>query len=124
MFFVEPLRRLYFDAPSIGSIGGWGGSEDSDICAQITNVPAVHWQNDGSYQCVVLLNKRFDTYLSVIVNWGKIYIFIIALHELYLLLKMLFFFSIRKTSLFTLERMKNVFITEKVGFAGSLFEQK
>ena len=98
LFFNEPLKRLYFDAPSFGSFGGWNGNDSSLICTELTNIPPSHWDNEGFEHCNILLNKRFDTFYSIITNCFRIYIFVSALSEIYILSKLFFLFSIQRTS--------------------------
>ena len=59
---VKPLRKLYFGGPTVYGYGFWGGREPDEICAELTNVPARHW-NEHPAECEELLDKQLRAFL-------------------------------------------------------------
>jgi hypothetical protein len=72
LFFVSPLRILYFRGPRIWGWGGWEGISFEDICAQLTLVPASVWK-DQITNCTELLERKFSTFLVSV--FGAAYFF-------------------------------------------------
>lgn len=65
-----PLAYVYLVAPRIGtsafSIGGWGGADPWDICAELTSSPSSYWQRAETLPlCVDLIQRRFFSWLCV-----------------------------------------------------------
>lgn len=61
---VVPLRGLYFNGPTLGGYGFWGGAEPPDICAQITGMSATVWLASPTtvLQCESLLERKFTSF--------------------------------------------------------------
>lgn len=38
--------RLYFEGPTLGGYGFWGGKDPADICQELTGVSAAHWMQN------------------------------------------------------------------------------
>jgi len=65
-YFVRQIAKMYFLTPiMMGEIGGWGGLELSEICSQLTHVPASFWQVNLA-ECSQLVEKRFLGILALI----------------------------------------------------------
>lgn len=56
---VVPLRHLYFNGPTLGGYGFWGGAEPADACAQLTGVSASMWKGAQAAACEDLLERKF-----------------------------------------------------------------
>lgn len=41
--------------------GFWAGKEPTDICSELTNVPANHW-HENSEECDILLQNHFSAF--------------------------------------------------------------
>jgi hypothetical protein len=61
LFYIieAPLCNLYLNGPSLGGWGFWESKPFPDICAQLTNVPSLHWEHHLD-ACKALINRRFD----------------------------------------------------------------
>jgi hypothetical protein len=60
---VNPLKYFYLKGPSF--LFAWNGIPSTDICAQLTKVPAIHWSSSSSNQneCNQLIDREFQSYL-------------------------------------------------------------
>ena len=55
------LRNLYFGGPSLHNYGFWANKNPSDICAELTSVPADHW-TENVVQCNSTLENHFRAF--------------------------------------------------------------
>lgn len=85
LLIIEPLYSLYLESPSIGNLGGWSGSDESHICAQITNVPASHWEEVGIIECTNLINKRFNGTFNLLTSGFRLFVVFLFVSEMYAL---------------------------------------
>ena len=60
---VQPFRVLLQRGPAW--IGGWGGQNPEDICAQITGSPAHFWTHHTG-ECDRIITQRIDANLVVV----------------------------------------------------------
>jgi len=60
---LHPLRTLFRLGPSW--VGGYGGAEPSDICAQLTTSPARFWDIHTD-ECERIVSQKIDSHLVVI----------------------------------------------------------
>lgn len=60
---LRPLRTLFLLGPSW--IGGYGGAEPSDICAQLTTSPARFWDNHPD-ECERIVSQKINSNLVVV----------------------------------------------------------
>jgi hypothetical protein len=60
-----PLLYLYLNGPDLGGVGGWRGTAPEEICAQLTSVHTLHWQNNID-ACYSLVFQRFDSNLTLV----------------------------------------------------------
>lgn len=83
LFIIEPLWNLYIDAPSIAGVGGWGGKDPADICAELTTVTSRHWAFAGGDECSRFIDKKFESHLSVGVSVLRLVCFCMLMYECY-----------------------------------------
>ena len=57
---LNPLRTLFRLGPSW--IGGWGGADLPDICAQVTTSPARFWEMH-TVECERIVSQKIDSHL-------------------------------------------------------------
>lgn len=56
---LAPLRELYLAGPQYKGFGFWEGAPPSDICAQLTQVPAAHWEANAGACAQLIDNKLY-----------------------------------------------------------------
>ena len=77
-FVYAPLRRLYFQGPSLNGFGFWGGLPPQDCCTlALPGTSAVFWA-DHLHQCEVILDQRFIAFLTVV----QFIMYVIYVHRL------------------------------------------
>jgi len=69
MDMLFPLRYLvswfYRQAPY--KLGGWEGADDSDICAALTSISAVHWRMfDHMEECAMRIQRAEDSWVAAV----------------------------------------------------------
>lgn len=57
-FWKEPLRKLYFEGPSIFF---WANRTSEDICSDLTNVKSAHWVENMEV-CSELKDLTFNSF--------------------------------------------------------------
>ena len=57
----DRLQNLYFSGPSIYNYGFWANKNRCDICAELTSVPAIHWEENFA-QCNLTLDNHFRAF--------------------------------------------------------------
>jgi hypothetical protein len=64
-FIENPFGHLYRSGPRFGNYGFWQNRSDSEICSELTNVPADHW-NTFPYECDELIRKRIHSWVLIL----------------------------------------------------------
>lgn len=59
---MELLRALYFDGPTLGGYGFWGGADRFDVCHDMTGVDSSFWARNVD-ECGTMLERRFHAFL-------------------------------------------------------------
>lgn len=59
---IAPLRRLYFDGPSLNGLGFYAGRLHTDICAELTKIDAFFWHQHPE-ECANLLDTNFNAFV-------------------------------------------------------------
>jgi hypothetical protein len=86
-FVYAPLRRLYFQGPSLNGFGFWGGLPAPDCCTlALPGTSAVFWA-DHLHQCEVILDQRFIAFLTVV----QFLVYVIYVHRIVSLLAYRYF---------------------------------
>lgn len=60
-----PVHALYFNGPSFHNYGFYESKSLDLICYELTNVPAIHWQQNLC-QCQSLLERKFHAFIVFI----------------------------------------------------------
>ena len=94
----NPLFALYKNGPLF--MGFWGGKQDSEICASLTNVQSSLW-NMHNDECIDLIHKHYNSFAIVV--------YIVALF--YILSKL---FSYICFYILCVRPLQKVFITQNV----------
>lgn len=79
LIFEYPIQCLYLRGPSFAF---YESKTPDVICAEITNVPSYHWQQN-QYECEVLIEKKFHAFIILIYFTIYISILIITIVTLY-----------------------------------------
>lgn len=75
----KPLWNLFWRGPKLfGSSFFWEGQNDSDICSQLTNVAASHWDKNAD-TCNELKEAHFDMFYTSFITVLYFYLLWIAL---------------------------------------------
>jgi len=72
---AEPIKKLYFNGPSVGMLGFWGGKHKSEICHLLTSVDSIFW-DQNTESCERLLNDRFQAFqttVEVVIYFGMMW---------------------------------------------------
>lgn len=81
-----PLRELYFNGPelvifalnsgsNLFSVGFWKGLNKEDICAQLTGVSALHWQQAApNDECASIVERHYNAFRIGVFFFVYIYI--------------------------------------------------
>ena len=90
IFILSPLWTMYRDMP----IFGWSGKEDADICAEITAIPSIHWMDKGEEQCILLLKRKFDGHVTLILSGFQLFLTCMIICELYMCIRFIIYLKI------------------------------
>lgn len=79
-FFLSVIRFLFHDlfwqfylaAPNV--FGGLGGKLPSDVCAEMTLIPAFHWQAN-SLECIDLIHRKFESLWVIFATFSCLYVY-------------------------------------------------
>lgn len=64
-FIENPFGHLYRSGPRFGNYGFWQNRSDAEICSELTNVPADHW-NTFPFECDELIRKRIHSWVLIV----------------------------------------------------------
>ncbi len=99
-FIIHPLRILYRQSPYFG----WNGLDSSTICAEVTSVRALHWEDVGEAECDSLIERRFDAVIDVSMAVSRLILLTLFLSEVYSLTR---YFVYRKIEVFLRDKKSN-----------------
>jgi hypothetical protein len=78
-YLIWPLRLLYRFGPDLHGFGFWNGQALSDICAQLSQVPASFWARNAA-ECQALYERHEFAFLI------SVYFFLYMLGLIYMIM--------------------------------------
>jgi len=63
--FVNPLRKLYLEGPSVYQVGFWEGRVFTDICRELTSHSELFWETHPR-ECLDIIERKFGSFVGTL----------------------------------------------------------